>query len=156
MPESIPHASAGLNPTRHASSKRRKRLGKHTPRRDAYDRTAHADGEAFSELDGELSAGHVHRHGGVAKSEPPEPGRAAAAPRGERVAGPSLPDLELEVRAVEHLDELHVGPVREAEITLDDRSERPRLLRARALAQDHAVRVAERRRGERQHHAAGV
>src|SRR5512140_2200554 len=91
---------------------------------DPRHRTGHVHGEPLADADGERPTRHVDRDVAIHQPEPAghRRGGAAGAARGERVAGPPLPDLELDVLAVQHLQELHVGAVGEARLVLDERA----------------------------------
>ncbi len=80
---------------------------------DPVDAPRHVDRLVRKNLDFDRTARHVHRHAIVDKTESVcRPGRRTAARAGgQRVAGASLVDFDLDVLAVQHFEELHVDAV---------------------------------------------
>jgi len=70
--------------------------------------------------------------------------RARAGARGQRVAGAALPDLDAHARAIHDLAELHVGALRKRRMALQVWTDLEAPLFRHGLAEDHAVRVADR------------
>ena len=78
----------------------------------------HAHGEVVANLDRDLAAGHVHGDVAIAEADAVRDGcgGAAAGAGGEGVACAALPDLDLDVVAVEDFEELNVGAVGEGRV----------------------------------------
>ena len=91
---------------------------------DAGGGAGHADCVVVANLDRDLATGHVHGDVAVAEADAVRDGcgGAAAGAGGEGVACAALPDLDLDVVAVDDFEELHVGAVGEGRVDFDHRA----------------------------------
>ena len=82
-----------------------KHLFRQLPLGDSGYRSGHGNSEVCIDGNVELAAGHMDGDGGVAKPEffSHGRGRAAAAARGQGVARPPLPDLDLDIVPIQDL-----------------------------------------------------
>src|SRR5205823_14507108 len=96
--------------------------------------------------DAQLAARHQDRHLVIDQASPHAGGRDRACARagGQGVAGAALPDLDPDARAVDDLEQLHVGALGEGLVALDVGAELNASVVGDGLAEDHAVRVPDR------------
>src|SRR5579863_4584716 len=106
----------------------------------------------------QLAAAHLETYLGVDQPAPPgHRGRGARArAAGERLAGAPLVDAQLQVSAVDDLEEPRVHTPREAAVPLDRRSQRADRRRLDRGDHEHRVRVTERDRADLERAAADL
>src|SRR5580704_19558216 len=100
----------------------------------------------------QLAPAHLHPYLRLDEAPTAGDGRrcARAGTAGERLAGAALVDAQLQVRAVDDLEEAGVHPARETRVALDGGPERGDGRSVHRLDREHRVRIAERNRADRE------